>query len=244
MTVLKKCRNRFAFSLAEVLITLGVIGVVAAMTIPNLIANYQKDQTVTKLKSTYAILNNALDQSKIENGTDLNTWYVPNDTAINASTYFAQNYLLPNVKVSTDCGTSSSGDCHYKVSYLDKDLGDYYMAGSNSSYAFFLLNGSCIAVNVYKGTDTSVKSSRVFLNIDINGKKSPNILGKDVFLVELGSLSGDKNKFVPYSINVERASLLNQPDGTDCNKSHGNGFRCFALIVKDGWKIADDYPWN
>ena len=37
-----------AFTLAEILITLGIIGVVAAMTIPTLITNYQKKQTVTK----------------------------------------------------------------------------------------------------------------------------------------------------------------------------------------------------
>ena len=45
-----------AFTLAEVLITLGIIGVVAAMTMPSLIVNYQKQQTVTRLKKSYNIL--------------------------------------------------------------------------------------------------------------------------------------------------------------------------------------------
>ena len=44
--------RRVAFTLAEVLITLGIIGIVAAMTIPTLIVNYQKKQTVSKLKQT------------------------------------------------------------------------------------------------------------------------------------------------------------------------------------------------
>ena len=48
------CGNnrKVAFTLAEVLITLGIIGVVAAMTMPSLIQNYQEKATVTKLPST------------------------------------------------------------------------------------------------------------------------------------------------------------------------------------------------
>ena len=44
------------FTLAEVLITLGVIGIVAALTMPSLIANYQKQVTISKLKKIYSIL--------------------------------------------------------------------------------------------------------------------------------------------------------------------------------------------
>ena len=47
------------FTLAEILITLGIIGVVAAMTIPTLITNYQKKASVTKLQKAISILNQA-----------------------------------------------------------------------------------------------------------------------------------------------------------------------------------------
>ena len=65
--------DRHAFTLAEVLITLGIIGVVAAMTMPTLIAKYQKKQTVTQLKKAYAELNKAVSYSEIENG-DCKYW--------------------------------------------------------------------------------------------------------------------------------------------------------------------------
>ena len=48
-----------AFTLAEVLITLGVIGVVAAMTMPSLVANYQKKVWVNQLKKTVSVMNQA-----------------------------------------------------------------------------------------------------------------------------------------------------------------------------------------
>lgn len=48
-----------AFTLAEVLITLGIIGIVAAMTIPTLITNHQKRQTVVKLQRAISVMNQA-----------------------------------------------------------------------------------------------------------------------------------------------------------------------------------------
>ena len=61
------------FTLAEVLITLGVIGIVAAMTIPTMINNYQKKVTVTKLKLAYSQLYNAIKLSEVDNG-NFNGW--------------------------------------------------------------------------------------------------------------------------------------------------------------------------
>jgi len=61
--------KRAAFTLAEVLITLAIIGVVAAMTIPTLIRSYQEKVTVTKVKKAYSVLTNALRLAVIENGT-------------------------------------------------------------------------------------------------------------------------------------------------------------------------------
>ena len=51
-----------AFTLAEVLITLGVIGIVAAMTLPTLIANYQKELIATRLKHFSSLLQQAATQ--------------------------------------------------------------------------------------------------------------------------------------------------------------------------------------
>ena len=59
---------KFAFTLAEVLITLGIIGVVAAMTIPTLMQKYYEKQTVAKLKETYSILSQALKSASQEEG--------------------------------------------------------------------------------------------------------------------------------------------------------------------------------
>lgn len=242
-----------AFTLAEVLITLGIIGIVAALTLPNLIMQYQKDQTISQLKEVYTTLNNALDQAKVDYGTDVNTWYVPNDgNTATSSTYFAKNYLLPYLKTVDICGTITSNECKHNVGYLSNlttETKSYYtISGDSSKYSFILANGAVVCVYVYNIDEigTTISNFRAWLFFDTNGKNSPNMLGKDTFIVELGDGYGgsrDRNKFVPYDFNQARQYLLYDGEGGDCNKTSGRGYKCFALIMQDGWKITDDYPW-
>ena len=67
--------RRAAFTLAEVLITLGIIGVVAAMTMPVLINNYQKHALKNQFKVAYSLLNQALLSAIEKNGGAFNCWY-------------------------------------------------------------------------------------------------------------------------------------------------------------------------
>ena len=77
-----------AFTLAEVLITLGIIGIVAAVTIPTLVTKYQEKQTVTRFKWIYSTLANAFTMAVAENG-DPQTWDLntPEDLAKILSKY-------------------------------------------------------------------------------------------------------------------------------------------------------------
>ena len=59
--------RKIAFTLAEVLITLGIIGVVAALTLPSVIERHQKLETVTKLKKAYSTLSQAIERAKVDN---------------------------------------------------------------------------------------------------------------------------------------------------------------------------------
>lgn len=239
-----------AFTLAEVLITLGIIGVVAAITIPILYQGFAKDQTISQLKATYSILNNALDMAKVDYGLDINNWYIPNDSTANASTYFAQTYLIPYLKTTQICGTSTSSDCQLQDGFLSNATSatkQYtILSGSSSNYSFTLVNGAVVQVRPSSLNGNSVSACRIQLYFDINGAKTPNIIGKDSFLVELGGNygAGDKNKFMPYCWGYARTQLLNMGDTTSCsNKNGALGYTCFALIMSDGWKIANDYPW-
>ena len=79
--------RRIAFTLAEVLITLGIIGIVAAMTLPTLIQDYQKKQAVSQLKKTYSIMNQAIKLAETKHG-DATYW----DYGTDAKTFY-ETYL-------------------------------------------------------------------------------------------------------------------------------------------------------
>ena len=90
-------RNRKAFTLAEVLITLGIIGVVAALTIPSLISNYQKNQTVTQLQKFYTNMNQAIKLSEIENGPAAEWEYGQVNSGDDTETWF-NTYIAKYLK--------------------------------------------------------------------------------------------------------------------------------------------------
>lgn len=106
--------KKTAFTLAEVLITLGIIGIVAAMTIPTLIQKNFEKQTVTKLRETQSILAQTLRMAEEEYG-DPTGWGIKNDEA---SAIKIANYLKPFFKIATDCGTKDTKyACVTKNSY-------------------------------------------------------------------------------------------------------------------------------
>lgn len=61
------------FTLAEVLITLGIIGIVAAITLPTLMTNYKKKATATRVKKAYAEVLQAIKLSEVDNDS-MESW--------------------------------------------------------------------------------------------------------------------------------------------------------------------------
>ena len=91
--------RRVAFTLAEVLITLGIIGVVAAMTLPTLIQTYKKRVVETRLQKVYSVMNQAITSSTVDNG-ETETWEgIANSSATHEDTLaWFNKYLAPYLK--------------------------------------------------------------------------------------------------------------------------------------------------
>lgn len=237
--------KKYAFTLAEVLITLGIIGVVAAMTMPVLIANYQKQVTVDRLKKSFSVISNAFVTSQYENG-DMNTWGMDNIGSVsdgyeNVIPAFLQNYIIKYLNVSIDCGLSCK---------LQTDVKRYRLNGKDwpwddSFYYVVYLNDGTI-VSFMIDNNTKVWSVvRIF--VDINGNQKPNMAGKDIFTFRLetdGDNAINMSGITQVKLNKNRNTLL----GTCrecCSKNAGDyaGDFCSGLIQYDGWKISKDYPW-
>lgn len=222
------------FTLAEVLITLGIIGIVASMTIPTLISNASKQQTAEKLKRIYSVLMQAKQTAVNTTGASVDQWFtsdVADGTAAGADK-FVNTYIIPYLNVAKTCGLSITGECLERVYYLTQSRGYDDSWFNNNTSKFFLNDGTLIGVEAY---DTG--NNRFDVIVDINGQAQPNTWGKDVFLFYYYP----NGNFIPEGLYGRNASFTNTNWG--CNKNGGRGLYCSGLIMIDNWRIADDYPW-
>lgn len=162
-----------AFTLAEVLITLGIIGIVAAMTIPALQQRIFERQTMAKVKTTYSILTQALKLSaELDDNGYPEGWGLSGRTASDA--VIVAEKLKPHLKILNDCGTATDNKCRAsKFSYLN---GSTYTPGS-SRYWVTLLNGATVS---FSSGETN-NNLFLYFFIDTNGPAQPNTWGRDLF---------------------------------------------------------------
>ena len=233
--------KKAAFTLAEVLITLGIIGVVAAMTMPVLIQNYQKKQTAVKLKATYSLLAQAVQLSEADNG-ELEYW----DFSLNSQDffdkYFSKYLTFINTKVNDD-------NIDYYWLNGEKITGNFKEV-VNTSYIGILNNGAKLFYH------TAGELYTFTIIVDINGEARPNKVGRDVFHFSLSSKDGlrpwgynninysndgGQDASSNFGTNLDR-DILTGNGLYACNKA-SRGRWCAALIMADGWEIKSDYPW-
>lgn len=240
---LKELKKQAGFTMSEVLITLGIVGIIAAMTLPALIGKYQKHVTVNKLKKSYTTLAQMFVRTQEDNG-GMETWDFSNIVDYSQGTAFnevlpkiAQTYFLPYLDVLQDCGTSCKRVSKNNYKWLNNQLINQY--ASHLYYTIFLKDGSIIFFSL---NNNGVKLFDLIISVDINGDKGPNVSGKDVFHYYLNADQVSRTNFWGLTgTNVKRETLL-KDSGRGCNKN-GTGQYCGALIQYDGWKISDDYPW-
>ncbi len=209
-----------AFTLAEVLITLGIIGVVAAMTLPNLMAKYNRMVTANRLAKAYSTISNGIKLSENDNGP-MKEW--PTGAEMEMDSYW-NIYWKPYFVGAELCANTTA--CGFPRSFNNqKWVGNAsWGVGSNSTRILFrLVDGTIIFL---PRNTTDINGNPAYVNlmvVDVNGAKLPNESGKDTFLFKRNTNSG----ITPYT-------------GGDC---YTNPIYCAELIMQNNWKIPDDYPW-
>lgn len=177
--------NKKAFTLAETLITLGIIGVVAALTLPTVIQKYKEKQTVTQLKKIYS----ALSQSYLY---AINQYGQPNEWTTEKTPeqidLFFDN-LTSNMKILKKCNASTEG-CWAEHSAL---VGEAYNSTAFNHSKLITEDGTAITFYLnspecqYLAWRADIKDHKITnicggVQVDINGYKNPNKFGKDTFI--------------------------------------------------------------
>lgn len=212
--------KRTAFTMAEVLITLSIVGIIAVLTLPNVMASYTKRTTVAQLQRTYNSLRTAFtehlsnERANLLSNTDMNSKM--------GVYHFLQKYMN-SAKIcaweedENTLEVDASGKC-VAESYLD-------LSGNPTEIAKEDIDDFVCAVLEF-GTSICIRpaslTEKVGIYIDVTGSKIPNRLGHDLFYFE----ANNDGKLEVWNDNAE-----------DCSREGGVGLSCFYKIVKDGWSI-------
>ena len=212
-----------AFTMTEVLITIGIIGLVAAMTFPSLLFKYKKQEAEARIKRFYTTMAQAVKLSEIDNGPAF-SW-----------TKAARMADGDGNIVANPAGTKE----FYNL-YLAKYLKTLFIDETNGKLKLIFADGSTTTMSIGYCMD---------IQFDYNGDKGANTLGYDRFdfllCTEEGYNAGlSRYKQIPFDAyfpancknNCSRTRLL------EVCKS--KAMYCSSLIMYDGWKISDDYPYK
>ena len=233
--------KHFGFTLAEVLITLGIIGIVAAMTIPSLNSKIIKRQVEARTKVAYSTIAQALKLSEDKGNTSMQVQV----STKGQKEWFDKN-LAPSLQVTSLC-VQQAGCWHKKgvvktlqhqtpsfetsVGIDDSTLGWSTLTFKTAKGIWGNLDGSSPGTNSNLfGVDAKGNSLEFY--IDVNGDRGPNIIGKDIYILVYNEDIGT----VPAGYSRTKAQV-------EQNCLTGNGYWCLSKLMNDGWKI-DDKVWK
>lgn len=204
-----------AFTLAEVLITLGIIGVVAAMTMPSLIQNYQEKATVTKLKKCYSLVSQAyVSILNDEGGSD--TLQAGDDLEM-------MEKFGKYLKYQKTCGRNKG--CFPNVTYKSVTGNGYskWEDDTTDRSRAILTDGTLIMFNKSVITENE-NYIYAQIYVDINGFKGPNQLGRDFFYFYI-----NPEKIVPAGAKALEEKNEDQKFTKNCIQQ--NGYACAAWVI-------------
>lgn len=178
-----------AFTLAEVLITLGIIGVVAALTLPSLINRTKNRELHTAFLKTYSELNQVAQKYYADMGeTVTDTSFA---TQSNLADEIMTKYYKGSTKITSNGMGTDDGNGNFLAFYSIRTLsGKAYSGGANSlgKNSSFICDNSPFyltasgAVIIFNDNATGEDQTGPVVCVDVNGQKAPNRYGMDYFL--------------------------------------------------------------
>ena len=209
--------SKAAFTLAEVLITLGIIGVVAAITMPVIVHKYRTNVLKNQFKKSYSVLSQALTLTSKELGGNLHEMFKDEPAGFSGAILFRDTFykfLIPaaDLKESTDI---------FKFAPYNKNQPSDSESATMGlgAYPGYVVLGDGSAITVLKN------NGRLNVLVDINGLKRPNRVGYDVFLFVV-----DTKKDILTSWSTDAATYCSK---TSTNSYNGRACTYYAMIDRN-----------
>lgn len=248
---MKSARNNRAFTLAEVLITLGIIGIIAALTIPNIIAGYRKKVVETELKKAFSVSSQVIKLSEAFNESAL-YWKYPTEGSGSSTLgtqeaiQFSEKYIKPYLKYTSADKKNrkifySDGTTSYLTNYINKNLGFILpdgiflqfspLAEKNHDRGYVIL--------IYAGTTNKSKSKEFiegqnFFTFTVNTNNN------------IGKVSLEPQWYLNWSCQKLKENPTTFIENCRKNTRETSGVSssvyCTYMIYCNNWEIPDNYP--
>lgn len=227
-----------AFTLSEVLVTLGIIAVVAALTIPSIVSNYKNRVLGAQIEKVYGQISDAV---RLITSDELTTNFSKTTGGVaqtyssgNCATgacYFLKNYFKVAKDNCKDANEATGVESCLADTYFYKNpttgaIGDAGNIKNHATYCIQTVSSAtiCIAFNGANGVST------VF--VDTNGRDEPNMVGYDAYLFDIRNNDGTLRDW--------------KEDGAQCGtQSNSFGFvadyaqGCLSKVIQNGWVVTD-----
>ena len=175
-------KKTIAFTLAETLIVMGIIGVVAALTLPNLNSSTGEKEKVAKLQKIYSNLQDALGRAEAVYGP-YEEWFINDGEDMDKITKRTFDRITEFLKYSKNC--TISNNCNFTFDSTNSD-GDNVR---NSKYVIFLQDGATVGFSTFWTSHYNRYITDIY--VDIDGNKGANEECKDYFKF---NIRGDSKK--------------------------------------------------
>lgn len=221
--------KKSAFTLAEVLITLGIVGIVAEMTIPDLVQSFQEKVLVTQYKKAYSVLNQVYSQILANEGSPTG-WPVASEDDI-------ARVFIPYLQVAQTC-LNNGTNCYVNMGYKNAHI-DLRKKAVNVIMDQIKLKDGMILSFEQQVTITGPLDCKMwdttcfFMQVDVNGTQSPNRYGVDTFTFE----ANDKIIFPRgsfNSVNFDDVGQLCNPAADTGSPGWWNGTDCGSWVSRTG----------
>ena len=216
---MKRNCSKKAFTLAEVLITLVIIGVIAAITVPTLMQNTERQEFVTRLKKADSVLKQISYKIAMDSGYPVGDYsFMENDDFFES---FAQNinHIQKCTEANQGCFTPDTIKALNGSNWAKYDRVNSLVAADGITYGWH--NGQYCTGKGLSSDDERNCIGRFI--VDVNGQKAPNMFGRDVFFFGV--------------INDKGIVPAGEANGSADCKRGSNGITCAAKVLREN-KIA------
>lgn len=224
------------FTLAEVLITLGIVGIVAVLTIPGVMKNYQNRLYTAQLEKVYAQISDAaqalMNDEHVDNfyETSASGFVVCTNTGIckGGLANFLSNYF----KVIKDNCAGSDEPCISDSATFYKTVNGANVAGgmAPADYCIQTISGASIC-GFHNGTNHCTS-----LVVDVNGMALPNVAGRDIFSMDIRQ-NGSIADFGSACLNTNAGTTAENCMKGSTDSLYEASAGCLNSVMQAGWKM-------